>query len=192
MSAAWQELDRQLPGVRSAEEVHAVIVLGGVPGWIHLTVWPTEDNVAKIPACAVHELSHNVRYANVAWNPMTVTVGEQVIAEGLAEAFVRELHGDEAVGPWTKTLHGEELVRAEQIIADAVGLAGMQNLTPYVHGDETTLRMGGQPVGLPHGAGYAVGLAWVDRHLAVTGLTASESTVLPATEILRNAGIATQ
>ena len=28
-----------------------------------------------------------MRYANVVWNPMTVTLGEQIVAGGLAEAF---------------------------------------------------------------------------------------------------------
>lgn len=49
---------------------------------------------------AAHELHHNVRHTNAVWNPLTVTVGEQVMAEGLAEAFVRELAGERAMGPW--------------------------------------------------------------------------------------------
>jgi uncharacterized protein YjaZ len=60
----------------------------------------------------------------------------------------------------------------------------MHNLTPYVHGDATTIRMGGTPVGLPSGVGYVAGLRLVDKHLAASGLTAAQSTCLETAEIL--------
>jgi uncharacterized protein YjaZ len=63
----------------------------------------------------------------------------------------------------------------------------MANLSAYVHGDETTRRMGGTPVGLPTGAGYVAGLRLVDAHTKATGLTASQSTTLPAATIIANA-----
>ncbi|MFD6155353.1 DUF2268 domain-containing putative Zn-dependent protease [Nocardia sp. NPDC060256] len=34
------------------------------------------------------------RYSNVRWDPATVTVGEYVVSEGLADAFARHLYGD--------------------------------------------------------------------------------------------------
>ncbi|MEU8061038.1 DUF2268 domain-containing putative Zn-dependent protease [Microbispora bryophytorum] len=49
--------------------------------------------------------------------------------------------------------------------------------------------MGQPPVGLPDHAGYPVGLRIVDAHLAVSGLTAAESTALPAEVVLANAGL---
>ncbi|WP_406276425.1 DUF2268 domain-containing protein [Nocardia sp. NBC_00881] len=44
----------------------------------------------------MHELHHNLRYSpgGVVWNPTTVTVGEQVVSEGLAAAFARQLYGE--------------------------------------------------------------------------------------------------
>ena len=45
----------------------------------------------------MHELNHNLRYSpgNVVWNPASVTVGERAVSEGLADAFARQLYGDE-------------------------------------------------------------------------------------------------
>ncbi|MEU8887474.1 DUF2268 domain-containing putative Zn-dependent protease [Streptomyces sp. NPDC048442] len=209
LDAARERLDGAVPGVRSAETVDVVLVLGnpddhhlvvrsegyfglgGFPGGILLVMWPTETSLAKIGHTAAHELHHNVRYANVVWNPATVTVGEQVVAEGLAEAFVRELAGEQAMGPWATTLTGAELDEAYEKIVAAIDVAGMQNLPPYVHGDATAELMGLEPVGLPDFAGYAVGLRIVDAHLAASGLTAAQSVALPAREILTNAGVPT-
>lgn len=190
-----------------AETVHVVLVLGdsdddlltvrnagylgmgGIPGAIQLTMWPTETSLGKIGYVAAHELHHNVRYANVVWNPMTVTVGEQVVAEGLAEAFVRELAGESAMGPWATVLSGPELDDVCEKVAAGIDVAGMQNLPAYVYGDATARHLGLRPVGLPDFAGYAAGLRIVDAHLAASGLTAAQSTALPARDILANAGI---
>ncbi|MFF4368236.1 DUF2268 domain-containing protein [Streptomyces sp. NPDC001594] len=209
LAAAWTWLNAALPGVKTAETVHVVLALGnpddelltvhnggyfgmgGIPGAIQLTMWPTETSLAKIGYAAAHELHHNVRYANVIWDPATVTVGEQVVAEGLAEAFVRELAGEEAMGPWATTLSGRELEQAQAKVTAAVDVAGMANLPPYVYGDATARRMGCEPVGLPDAAGYAAGLRIVDAHIRASGLTAAQSTALPAREILRNAGVST-
>ncbi|MFE3650106.1 DUF2268 domain-containing protein [Streptomyces sp. NPDC059152] len=207
LTAAWERIDAAVPGIKHAETVHVVLVLGdpddhhltvrsagyfglgGFPGAIHLLMWPTETSLAKIDHAAAHELHHNVRYANVVWNPATVTVGEQVVAEGLAEAFVRELAGEQAMGPWATTLSGAERDHAYERVTGAIDLAGMQNLPPYVFGDATAELLGSEPVGLPDFAGYATGLRIADAHLAASGLTAAQSVALPAREVLRNAGV---
>ncbi len=111
--------------------------------------------------------------------------GEQVIAEGLAEAFVRELYGESALAPYAKPARCDEAAY-RKVVAN-LGVSGMQHLSAYVHGDETTRRFGGTPVGLPTGAGYAAGLRLVDAHLAATGLTVAQSTALPSAEIIANA-----
>jgi uncharacterized protein YjaZ len=164
--------------------------MGGTPGWLYLIGWPSEEVVDRIAHCAVHEFHHQLRYHNVEWNPVSVTVGEHVIAEGLAEAFVRELSGPEAMGPWSSMVTGADFDLAlERITADA-GLAGMQHTSAYVLGDSTARRFGQQPRGIPDMAGYAVGLHLVDKHLAATGLTVAQSSALTGAEILRNAGVA--
>lgn len=209
LGAAWERLSADAPGVRSAETVHVVLTLGnpddahltvrsagyfgmgGFPGAILLTMWPTPTSLAKIEYAAAHELHHNVRYANVVWDPATVTVGEHVVAEGLAEAFVRELAGEKALGPWSTGLSGAERDDAYAKITAAVDVAGMPNLAAYVFGDGSAEVMGHEPVGLPDFAGYVVGLRIVDAHLAATGLTAAASVALPVRDILSNAGVPT-
>lgn len=203
---ALGHLKAHVPDIRHADPLQVMFVLGdpdnehlrrfggyygmgATPGWLYLIAWPSDEVIDKIPHCAVHEFHHNVRYANVEWNPMTVTVGEYVISEGLAEAFVREISGERAMGPWSRAATGEDLTRArDKIIAD-VGVTGMHRLTAYVLGDTTARGMGQEPAGVPDMGGYAVGLEIVDAHLAASGLTVAASTVLPARQILANAGI---
>ncbi|MGW6061663.1 DUF2268 domain-containing protein [Streptomyces sp. NPDC055189] len=210
LAASWERIDAAVPGIKHAETVHVVLVLGdpddkhltersagyfgagGFPGAIHLTMWPTDTSLKKIRHGAAHELHHNVRYANVAWNPMAVTVGEWVVSEGLAEAFVREVAGEQAMGPWATALTGAELDDAYEKITADIDVAGMEKLTAYVLGDATAQLMGQQPVGLPDFAGYVAGVRIVDAHLAASGLTAAESTALSAREILLNAGVSTE
>ncbi|MEU1391564.1 MULTISPECIES: DUF2268 domain-containing putative Zn-dependent protease [unclassified Nonomuraea] len=158
--------------------------MGGSPGWLYLLGWPSEEVIGRIAHCAVHEFHHNVRYTNVEWDPRKVTVGEHVVAEGLAEAFVRELSGPEAMGPWSRMVTGKELERAHELIMDAFDLEGMGNTPAYVLGDSAMRRFGQEPRGIPDMAGYAVGLRLVDRALAEKGLSAAEATLLPATQLL--------
>ncbi len=51
--------------------------IGSRPGCLLVFVWPTAANEHEIGHVAVHELHHNLRYANVTWNPATVTVGSR-------------------------------------------------------------------------------------------------------------------
>ncbi|MEQ0559666.1 DUF2268 domain-containing putative Zn-dependent protease [Amycolatopsis sp. NEAU-NG30] len=162
---------------------------GSVTGYLYLNVWPYPENLARLEATAVHELNHNLRYApgGVVWNPATVTVGEQVVSEGLADAFARQLYGDElgysrlAVAH----LHDDEVYRK---VLSGLEVTGMQNFTAWVHGDEFAARYGATPVGLPAGAGYVAGNRLVDAYLAATGKTAAEALHVPSREVIDVAG----
>ncbi|AQZ64033.1 unnamed protein product [[Actinomadura] parvosata subsp. kistnae] len=163
--------------------------MGGGSEWLYLLAWPSEEVIGRIGHLAVHEFHHKIRFTNVEWNPVTVTVGEHVIAEGLAEAFVRELSGPEAMGPWSGMVTGEAYERAYEKITADFWLEGMQHTSAYVLGDGPMQRFGQEPRGIPDMAGYAVGLNLVDRALAGAGLTATEATLLPAAELLRRGGV---
>ncbi|HEX4812908.1 MAG TPA: DUF2268 domain-containing putative Zn-dependent protease [Nonomuraea sp.] len=163
--------------------------MGGAPGWLYLLAWPAQEVIGRIAHCAVHEFHHNVRYTNVEWDPVTVTVGEHVVGEGLAEAFVRELSGAGAMGPWSSMVTGEEFDRAYELIMRDFDLQGMRNTPAYVLGDSVMRNFGQEPRGIPDMAGYAVGLRLVDRALEATGLTAAEATVIPAAELMRRGGV---
>ncbi|MFK0245455.1 DUF2268 domain-containing protein [Amycolatopsis azurea] len=161
---------------------------GSVSGYIHLNFWPYPENLARLEATAVHELNHNLRYSpgGVIWDPATVTVGEQIVSEGLADAFARQLYGDEL---------GYARIGVPRLDDDAVfakvvsglEITGMQNFTAWVHGDETAARYGGTPVGLPTGAGYAAGNRLVDAYLAATGRTAAEALLADRRDVIDTA-----
>ncbi|WP_280341395.1 DUF2268 domain-containing protein [Nocardia abscessus] len=161
---------------------------GGISGYIVITLWPFPENVARLEATVVHELNHNLRYSpgGVVWNPATVTVGEHVVSEGLADAFARQLYGDELGYARIGVPH----LRDDAVFAKVVsglGVTGMQNFTAWVHGDATAERFGAAPAGLPTGAGYAAGNRLVDAYLAATGQTAAQALHADASAIIATA-----
>jgi uncharacterized protein YjaZ len=156
---------------------------GSTTGYLWLNFWPSPENLARVEATAVHELNHNLRYATSAWNPATVTVGEQVVSEGLADAFARQLYGELGYTRIGVAAQHDDAVY-EKVVA-GLGITGMRNFAAYVHGDATAARFGGTPVGLPTGAGYAVGNRLVDAYLDRTGQTAAEALLADAAEVIR-------
>ncbi|KFZ81063.1 peptidase [Amycolatopsis sp. MJM2582] len=161
---------------------------GSVSGYIYLNFWPYPENLARLEATAVHELNHNLRYSpgGVIWDPATVTVGEQIVSEGLADAFARQLYGDELGYARIGVPHLRDDAVFEKVVS-GLEITGMQNFAAWVHGDETAARYGGTPVGLPTGAGYAVGNRLVDAYLAATGRTAAEALLVDRRDVIDTA-----
>ncbi|WP_309115445.1 DUF2268 domain-containing putative Zn-dependent protease [Saccharothrix sp.] len=161
---------------------------GSVTGYLYLNFWPYPENLARLEATAVHELNHNLRYApgGVVWNPATVTVGEQVVSEGLADAFARRLYGDELGYARLGVPHLHDDAVFDKVLS-GLDVTGMQNFAAWVHGDATALRYGGTPVGLPTGAGYAAGNRLVDAYLAATGQTAAQALLADSREVIDTA-----
>ncbi|WP_291478306.1 DUF2268 domain-containing putative Zn-dependent protease [Corynebacterium sp.] len=166
------------------DEVRGLVAFGGISGYIQVHLWPTPTVLARLEAIAVHELHHNVRYSpgGVVWDPATVTLGEQLVAEGLADVFATELHGPRGhthfVDPsaWS--------TEVLQRVTDSAGLTGMENFTAWIHGDASARLFGVEPVGLPTGAGYAVGTRLVRSYLRATGTTAAAAVRTPAGQII--------
>lgn len=160
---------------------------GSATGYISLTLWPTEENLARLEAAAVHELNHNLRYApgGVVWDPKSVKVGEQIISEGLADAFSRQLYGTIGYTPIGLPHLTDETVFRK--VVSGLDTQGMQNFTAWVHGDEAAKRFGCEPMGLPTGAGYAVGNRLVDAYLASTRMSAAEALHSTSDDIIRAA-----
>lgn len=158
---------------------------GSATGFISLTLWPTTENLERLEAAAVHELNHNLKYApgGVIWDPNVVAVGEQIVSEGLADAFSRQLYGPTGYTPIGVPQLNSETV-FEKVVS-GLNVQGMQHFTAWVHGDEAASRFGTDPVGVPTGAGYAVGNRLVDAYLAATGKSAAEALHAPAAEIVR-------
>lgn len=157
---------------------------GSATGYLSLTLLPTPENLERLEAAAVHELHHNLRYApgGVVWDPSAVVVGEQVVSEGLADAFARQLHGDAGYTPIGLPHLDDDDVLAR--VVSGLEVSGMQHFVAWVHGDEAAARFGAEPVGLPTGAGYAVGNRLVDTYLGATGTTAVQALHVPSREII--------
>ncbi|MBF4459300.1 DUF2268 domain-containing protein [Pseudoclavibacter sp. VKM Ac-2867] len=166
-------------------EVQGLSGFGGISGYIVITVWPTQRVLDRLEAIAVHELHHNIRYSpgGIAWNPATVTVGEHVISEGLADTFAMELYGGAGHTHFvTDATRSDDQVLAK--VATGLEVTGMQDFAGWVLGDATARLMGGSPVGLPTGAGYAAGARLVAAYVEATGTTAAQNVRTPAAEIL--------
>ncbi|MDA0566730.1 DUF2268 domain-containing protein [Streptomonospora sp. S1-112] len=161
---------------------------GGISGQILVTLWPFPENLARLEATALHELHHNVRFGpgGVVWDPATVTVGEHVVSEGLADAFARQVVGDDLGRTRIGVPHlGDDAVFAK--LASGFDVTGMHNFPAWVHGDAIAERLGVEPVGLPTGAGYAVGNRLADAYLAATGQTAAQAVHAPAADVIATA-----
>lgn len=168
-----------------ASEMRGLVGNGGLPGFLTITIVPNDETLARIEAAAVHELHHQLRYApgGVVWDPATVSVGEHVVSEGLADAFAIERYGPR-LGPTPIGLpwRGHDGVLAR--VAEGLALRGMQHLAPWVLGDAAARRFGTEPVGVPTGAAYALGLEMVEQHLARSGRTAAQALRDSAEEVL--------
>lgn len=167
------------------DEVQGLSGFGGISGYITLTLWPTPEVLDRLEAIAVHELHHNVRYSpgGVVWDPSTVTVGEHVISEGLADVFAAEQYGASGythfVAPETRTDD-----RVLEKVVSGLGTTGMHDFAAWVLGDATARLFGGEPLGLPTGAGYAAGARLVEAYREECARTAAESVHAPSADIL--------
>lgn len=191
------------PGITVPEEVVVLVVLGNpddelfmgagrgmsangsVTGYLWVNIWPRPEILEQVEAIAVHELHHNLRYANRVWDPATVTVGEHVVAEGLADAFARQLYGDLGYAVIGRDVLADDAVFAK--VLTGLDVTGMENFTAWVLGDAHAVRFGGRPVGLPTGAGYAAGNRLVDAYLAATGQTAAQALLADRDDVIRAA-----
>jgi len=207
LARAWEYQRSVLPGIRHPNRIDVTLTLGNpddpvfldstlgyygmgaVPGTIFLVAWPTDYNVTRIGACAVHELAHNLRTPNI---DTGFNLAEWVIHEGLAEVFTIEVCGPESTGAWYAGVTGPAFDAAFEKVTGAFDTGnGFAEWTPYVLGDLVADRIGARPVGVPHMGGYAVGRRIVERYLEATGLKAAQVIVRPVSEILAGAGVTT-
>ncbi|MDO5535079.1 MAG: DUF2268 domain-containing putative Zn-dependent protease [Propionibacteriaceae bacterium] len=167
------------------DEVGGLSGFGGISGFIVITVWPHPVVLDRLEAIVVHELHHNVRYSpgGIVWDPSTVTVGEHVISEGLADLFAVELYGERGYTHFVSDdTRKSDAVLAK--VASGLGVRGMSDFASWVLGDATAELFGAEPVGLPTGAGYAAGVRLVRAYLDDAETSAARSTRTPAAELL--------
>lgn len=161
---------------------------GGIPGWI-MTVYGVPDayNLARVEACTVHELHHNLGGAAGAVfgkDMNAVTVGEYMIGEGLAESFAAELYGEHKTGPWVSEFDESHLEETKRIFRDGLNRAGFNVVRGYIFGGEIAEQHGYEQMNVPLYAGYALGYRVVQAYMKRTGKKVVETTFVPAAEII--------
>jgi len=159
---------------------------GAVAGYIMMMLWPDDDTLPRLPAATVHEFNHQVRFGYLPFR-MDVSVGEYIVAEGVAESFAGALYGADMIGPWVTEHAPDSLARSKGIIGQALDLRGFDTARSYIFGDPGAEQQGRSAVGLPQFAGYAVGYHLVQAYLRNTGRSAVEATVVPAADIIAGA-----
>jgi uncharacterized protein YjaZ len=157
---------------------------GGRPGIVMVLAWPTDFNLPRLAAIVPHELHHNVRFSWEPFVPQETTVGQYIVAEGLAEAFAAEICGEELLGPWATLLSDEQVAALKPRYRDALEVRGFDTIRGYIFGDWAAAQFGYQPQGLPDFAGYSLGYRLVRAYLARTGKSAAETTYVPWEEIV--------
>jgi uncharacterized protein YjaZ len=164
---------------------------GGVPGYI-LTCYsmPNAYNLPRIGGTTVHELHHNIRFTLFPFIPGRVTLGDYIVAEGLAEAFAGEIYGDDIVGYYVTDFDDSRLEETKRLIGGEFDLTDFNRMRAYVFGDTIAdmSGMGMEKVGVPDYAGYALGYRAVKAYQARTGKSIVEMTFRPAEEILCESG----
>lgn len=164
----------------------------GVGGWLGQVLaiaWPSDFNLPRLAAVTAHELHHNVRFSYEPFVPHAVTVGQYIVAEGLAESFAAELYGEEKLGPWASVLDDGQAAAVLPRFRDAIDLRGFDVTRAYIFGDWAAESSGYTAQGIPDFAGYCIGYRTVRAFLTQSGLTATEATYLPWREIVDGSGL---
>lgn len=162
---------------------------GGIPGYIHVSIFPNLYNIPRLPAVIAHEFHHNIRFSYFDWDHGNVTVGDYLVIEGLAESFAKELYGVELLGPWVTSFDEEDLEYSRDVIKEALHVKGFSEISSYMFGDEIAVEQGYQPVGLSPFAGYAVGYQVVQAFLQRNNVSIKEATLLHTDQIIQNCGL---
>ena len=157
---------------------------GGMPGLVMVMAWPTDENLAKLPAAGAHELNHNIRFSFEPFHPVETTVGQYIVAEGLAEAFAAEVCGADHLGPWASALSADQVAEVAPRFRDAIDVNGFNEIRGYIFGDWAAQKSGYKPQGLPNFAGYTVGYEVVRAFLDHSGKSASEATYVPWRDVI--------
>lgn len=159
----------------------AYIGVGGTPGSILMAALPNDYNLPRLAPMAAHEAHHNVRLTYEPWNPETITVGQYLVIEGLAEAFSVEMFREDLLGPWTRMHSEETLQQYRAVFREALEQTG--DPRPYMFGDWAAEQFHYEAKGLPNYIGYGMSYRVVKSFVEATGISATEATYMPWKEI---------
>lgn len=158
---------------------------GGIPGYIVVSLVPNEYTISRIQVALAHECNHNVRFQFEKWKN-DITLGEMMVCEGLAENFATSMFGEDMVGRWVSKTEMDTLNNyIKPLIKDVLDIAGFDNISAYLWGDELAQLQGFFSQGMPYCAGYACGYHMIKHYLKKTGKSIVEATLTPASDILK-------
>jgi uncharacterized protein YjaZ len=157
-------------------------------GLVWVQAWPTDFNLPRLPGAVAHEFHHGVRFRFEPFSPVTTSVGQYVVAEGLAEAFAAQLFGDDKLHPVVNALTDAELDRVRPRFREGLDVTGFNVIRGYIFGDWAAEAAGYEKQGIPDFAGYALGYRLVRAYLERSGRTAADATYLPWREIVEGSG----
>lgn len=159
-----------------------------MPGFALVLGWPNPMGTPRLPVASAHELNHIVRFCYEPWTTET-TVGQYMVAEGLAEAFGVAVVGDEGlVGPYAKALSPQQIEVLKPRFRAALETTGFDTLRGYLFGDWVAEQSGYPKQGIPDYAGYTLGYEMVKAYLKHTGQSAAQATYRPWREIVEQSG----
>jgi len=146
---------------------HGLSAFGGVPGYLLAEVWPSAGNMARLRPAIARVFAHNVRWA-YAPPAGEATLGDIVVLEGLAAAFVAAVCPDAWVEPWLVAFRA-----ADDWPEDLAAVARLYDVAAF---DEIGFNV--------YGARYAAGLPWSPpaRPLAVDELAYARDVIGAALE----------
>lgn len=142
---------------------------------IDLAAENVKENIdAHLASTMAHELSHVVRLQ--AGQPLAGdgNLGDNVIAEGLADHLSLSMYPDQDI-PWTTSLRGAEFDRMKQQFLNE------WQQKPY---DHNAWFYGASYSDIPHWAGYSLGFAIVKDYLEQNNKMIDEILLTPTSTIL--------
>ncbi|MEC1737470.1 DUF2268 domain-containing protein [Bacillus mojavensis] len=162
---------------------------GGIPGFIHVWMYPNSYNLLRISSIIAHEFHHNLRFSYFDFHRGSVSVGNYLVIEGLAESFARELFGEEQLGPWVTRFDRDDLQYSIEVIKEVLDVKGFSEVSRYMFGDQIAKAQGFEPAGLSAFAGYAVGYHAVQSFMNKHRVDIKEATLLDTETILSQCGL---
>lgn len=158
------------------------------PGVAMVIGWPNPIGTPRLPVASAHELNHIVRFKHEPWS-MGTTVGQYIVAEGLAEAFGLEIVGDASlIGPYSDALTPAQREAMKPVFKAALDVTGFDTMRAYIFGDWAAEQFHYPKLGIPDYAGYTIGLDVVRAFLARSGKSAAEATYVPWRVIVEQSG----
>ena len=116
----------------------------------------------ELYALLAHEYHHICRIFHRGSSPMEHTLTESLVIEGMAEAAVEELYGEERLSPWAKRYTIEQAKDMwERHFVPSLEVKGVLNHRPFLYGD--------RKVRLPKWSGYSIGYHIVQSYLKKNG-----------------------